>query len=109
MDLFDYAERYPLYPGFKTGGTSLEAAEKVAPGAASLRARVLKCLLEHPDGLTADEIATAIGRSPLGVRPRLSELLRLDAIKESGARRINESGMTANVWVVTWPQSSKAP
>jgi hypothetical protein len=34
----------------------------------------------------------------LSVRPRISELNRTGKIKQTGARRKNESGMTATVW-----------
>jgi len=47
---------------------------------------------------TADEIANDLNLSVLSVRPRVSELKRTGKIKQTGARRKNESGMTATVW-----------
>jgi hypothetical protein len=48
--------------------------------------------------LTADEIAKDLNLSVLSVCPRVSELKRLGEIQQTGARRKNESGMTATVW-----------
>ena len=107
-DLFDWTPppKYPNAPGFKTGGTSRDAARKMAPRARTLRDQVWATLRNvYPTGLTADEVATRIGRSVLSVRPRLSELaaagkitplIRPDGKTE---RRTNESGLDANVCV----------
>jgi hypothetical protein len=93
FDLFSY----PRDPGFKAHGTSQEAAEKIAPTAAHLRARVLIAFLRAPDGLTADEAAKACGLDKLSVRPRCTELIRTHALVKTGIRRTNDSGMTAEV------------
>ena len=42
--------------------------------------------------------AKLLQRSPLSVRPRLSELKAMAKIVATGERRRNESGMTATVW-----------
>ena len=89
---------YPDAPGFKVAGPSKLAAEKVASTSAKMRALVLEEFAQHPAGLTADEIATALNLSVLSVRPRVSELRRLGKIEQTGSRRTNESGMTATVW-----------
>jgi predicted ArsR family transcriptional regulator len=47
---------------------------------------------------TADEAASELGESILAIRPRLSELVALGKIEDSGLRRKNASGMTATVW-----------
>lgn len=89
---------YPDAPGFKVAGPSKLAAEKVASTSTKLRAAVLEEFKQHPAGLTADEIATALNLSVLSVRPRVSELNRLGTIEQTGSRRRNDSGMTATVW-----------
>ena len=90
--------RYPHGPGFKRHGTSSAAARHLANTAARLRTDVLH---EFTAGAgTADEIAKRIQRSPLSVRPRVSELSALGKIVQTGERRRNESGMTAAVWRV---------
>ncbi len=90
---------YPLSPGSKTGGTSQEAARKFAAHAMTLRDQVLATIAAAPDGLTADEVADQLKSSVLAVRPRLSELVKMEKIERvPGARRKNVSGMSAAVW-----------
>jgi hypothetical protein len=90
--------RYPHGPGFKRHGTSSAAARHVADTAARLRMDVLREFAAREG--TADQIAKRIQRSPLSVRPRVSELSALGKIEPTGERRKNESGMTAAVWRV---------
>jgi predicted transcriptional regulator len=89
---------YPDAPGFKVAGPSEEAAEAIGGTANKMRAAVLARLAQCPAGATADEIAKDLNLSILSVRPRVSELKRTGKIKQTGARRKNESGMTATVW-----------
>lgn len=94
-DLFDYAERYPVMPGYKEGDTSRKAAESVAPSAARLRSMVLAELKRSPG--TADEIAGRLGLSILSVRPRVTELAKMCQVEDTGERRANASGRSAKV------------
>jgi len=87
---------YPLTPGYKTEGTSKEAAQTV--NASSLRMKALQVIYQS-NGLTADEVAEKMGVSILSIRPRITELKRLGLIEESGVRRENRSGKKAAVWV----------
>jgi predicted ArsR family transcriptional regulator len=89
---------YPDAPGFKVSGTSEQAAEAMGSTANKRRAAVLAQLAQYPAGATADEVARDLNLSVLSVRPRVSELNRTGKIKQTGARRKNESGMTATVW-----------
>lgn len=92
-------DAYPDAPGFKAHGPSEEAAEKIKGRAAVLRAQVLAAFEAcHPQGRTADEIATEMNLSVLSVRPRVSELHRNGFLEDTGTRRRNDSGMTATVW-----------
>ncbi|HVO01480.1 MAG TPA: hypothetical protein VMT54_04725 [Candidatus Cybelea sp.] len=50
--------------------------------------------------MTADEVAETIGESILNVRPRVSELVKLGALRDSGIRGRNMSGHKAAKWVV---------
>lgn len=68
--------------------------------ALDVRREVYDYLRDRPDGATADEIAYALGYSILTVRPRVSELNRMQKIADSGARRKNASGRNAIVWRV---------
>jgi hypothetical protein len=96
---------YPDSPGYKTAGPSELAAATIAPTAAKLRALVLAEFQRAGARLTADEIAKALNLSVLSVRPRVSELHRNGEIEQTGARRKNESGMTATVWRVRTQRS----
>jgi len=91
---------YPDAPGFKAHGPSEDAAKAVAGTANKMRAAVLAQMAQYPGGATADEIAKDLNLSVLSVRPRVSELKRTGKIKQTGARRKNESWMTASVWRV---------
>jgi hypothetical protein len=95
-DLFSY----PTVPGFKEPSTSREAAVRMTPSAASLREVVLGQLNINRAGMTADEIAHALDRSILSIRPRVSELFKMGKIKRAPERRKNESGMSAAVWIL---------
>lgn len=98
------ALRYPHAPGTKARApaTSREAARRIAPGAATLRTAVLaEFRAAYPAGKTHDEIAAALGRSILSVRPRCSELHAAGLIEQTPNRRRNDSGMSAAVWRAT--------
>ncbi len=89
---------YPDAPGFKVSGPSEQAARAMTGKAARMRTIVLAQIAQYPGGATADEIARDLDLSVLSVRPRVSELNRNGEIQQTGARRKNESGMTATVW-----------
>ncbi len=69
--------------------------------AIAVRGEVYQYLTEHAGGATADEIAYALKYSVLTVRPRVSELRRMNRIVDFGARRPNQSGRPAIVWRVS--------
>lgn len=111
MDLFDYVPppvtKYPETPGFKERkGTSQEAAQKIAARARNLSDEVLTLLTDiWPRGMTADEVAEAIGASILAVRPRFSELKSINKIVKTTVRRPNKSsGVNAVVWTARRPR-----
>ena len=92
---------YPHAPGFKQrGGASEAAARIIAPRISGLRAKVLQEITRHPEGVTADEVADAIGKTEFSVRPRVTELQAIGKIVPTGERRRNRSGMSASVWKV---------
>jgi hypothetical protein len=93
--------QYPEQPGFKVSGPSEQAALAVAPVAKNLRDQVKQAIAAAPNGLTADEIASKLNRTPFSVRPRVSELRRLGEICQAATRGKNSSGMSASVWVVS--------
>lgn len=91
---------YPNRPGWKGQETSALAAEFIAETAPILRARCLKAFEAAPMGLTGNELAEALKHDVMSVRPRISELLRMGKVRNSGIRRPTGSGCTAIVWVV---------
>jgi predicted ArsR family transcriptional regulator len=95
--------QYPQLPGWKEPTTSREAALAISVDAKNLRDRVFKLLqsLAPDEDLTADQIAIRLQRSPLSVRPRVSELAAAGKVQRTGNRSKNESGMTAHRWRAT--------
>lgn len=99
-DLFTFAaSRYPAEPGFKRRATSKQAAADIKATAPTLRERCLQIIKESPVPLTADEVAAALGKSVLSVRPRITELSVMNLIDDSGITRPNSSGRQAVAWV----------
>lgn len=97
----DAPATYPAAPGFTDNNTSRRAAMSMRRTASTLRAEVLRVILAAPHGLTADEVAAAIGQSILAIRPRVTELGRehQPRIRKTTTTRPNESGRPAAVWV----------
>lgn len=89
---------YPVAPGAKEDTTSLEAALTASKRVLTLRKRVLDAIAALPG--TADEIAERLGETVLAIRPRFSELRKMDRIEPTGQRRKNDSGSSAHVWRV---------
>jgi len=87
---------YPEHPGSKRDGTSREAGDAIAADAKILRSLVLAALAALGP-MTADEIAAAIGRSILSVRPRCTELRKMGRVVGTRERRKNASGHSAEV------------
>lgn len=87
---------YPESPGYKRGGTSKAAADSMREKAPTLRDMVIKELSQA--NLTADECAARLGKSILSIRPRLSELVALGKIADTGTTLKNASGKRATIW-----------
>jgi predicted transcriptional regulator len=88
---------YPHAPGYKVEGTSREAAESMVGRAKTLEALCFTALIKAPH--TADEVAEILHESPFSIRPRFSSLKEKGMITETGERRKNASGKSANVYV----------
>ena len=88
-------------PGFKSPGTSQEAAAAMKPTAATLRAECMSYVRRWKDaGTTTDECAEYLNQSVLSIRPRFSEMKEMGLIEDAGTRRKNRSGRNATVWRV---------
>lgn len=99
-DLVQRSQRYPRRPGHTREGTSRAAAEDMAPKAGTYRRKALDAITASLNGLTADEVASAVGAPVLTMRPRITELQKLGFVTDSGDERPNRSGKSAIVWVV---------
>ena len=99
LQLLKDVAHYPESPGHKErGGTSQEAAEKVAGSSEKARGMILSLLWKMPP-MTADQISAELGWPITYGRPRVSELHKLKAIKKAG-RSKNASGMSAWLWTI---------
>lgn len=94
----DLFAQYPNHPGWKSQATSAEAAAAVADTAPIWRAKCLAAIEASPDGLTANEAAALLDHDICSIRPRLTELARMEKIHNSGTRRPTPSGCSAIVW-----------
>lgn len=81
--------------------TSREAAERIQPQAANLRALVLRTVAGTSSGATAEEIETLTGLAGNTVRPRLVELVQRGQLAKSDRKRATRSGRNAVVYELT--------
>ena len=91
--------------GYRDVDTSLAAAnsKKRVP----MRERVFNTLTRYPMGMTAQEVAEALGRRHYyGLQPRLSELKNDGRIFDTGIRRHLPTGNLGIVWAVV-PQQGR--
>jgi len=92
---------YPYSPGHKDVDTSIEAAESMKDKTESIRNKVLNVISNKGIfGATADEVAELLNYSPFAVRPRVTELFKLNKIERKDKRK-NLSNKAAYVYVVT--------
>jgi predicted 2-oxoglutarate/Fe(II)-dependent dioxygenase YbiX len=93
-------DSYPHVPGSWGTDTSIAAAEFMAGIQAPVQRAVLRAIRDASvRGLTAHELAVALGLERTTVQPRTSELRALGKIRDSGQRRPNPNGKMAIVWV----------
>lgn len=90
------ASAYPRAPGWKAEGTSREAAEGIAPKAATLCEQTLACLKRRP--MTPEEVAAELGEPVHSIRPRFSQLSAQSLIVKTDERRKAMGGRMAQVW-----------
>ena len=87
-------------PAQRHSETSVEAAEAIAPAAATLRLLVLAVLRKAgADGMTDEEMLAATGLQPSTGRPRRIELMQAGHVRDSGRKRETKSGRRAVVWI----------
>ena len=87
-------------PYARGSDTSKEAAESIEPSSGTLRAHVLGFIKRRGKrGMTCDELEHASGLTHQTASARINELMKLQAIRDSGKRRRTRSGRNAVVWV----------
>ena len=85
---------------FRDTDTSREAAARLEPVAAYMRALVLQTIRRAgANGLTAHEAADVLGLPATSTAPRCTELRAAGLVRDGGGRRTNASGRRAIVWV----------
>jgi hypothetical protein len=96
-------KRYPYSPGWQDNPskTSQRAAEEMAGKAPTLREQAYELIRNSHRGLTPDQVAEAIGKSPFSIRPRVCELHKQGWVYETGEVRFNPSGKRAAVYRAT--------
>ena len=94
-------QSYPYSPGHKEVDTSIEAAEAIKEGVETIRNKVFNVIANKGNfGATADEVAELLNYSPFTVRPRVTELFKLNKIERKDKRK-NASKKAAYVYVVS--------
>ena len=96
-DLWE-AQQYPAKAGWKDPGISRENAKRIdkTGRAADLRTRVRDLFASGFEG-TADEAAATLGEDLLAIRPRCTELMKLNVIERTPVRRRGAGGGSAAV------------
>lgn len=91
---------YPNSAGHRGVDTSIAAADIINHVLPRLQGDVLAVIVRSGrGGVTADEVALALGWERFRVRPRTSELRKAGRIIDSGLRRESLSGIASIVWV----------
>ncbi len=94
-------QSYPFLAGHKQVDTSIEAAEAIKEGLETIRNKVFNVIANKGNfGATADEVAELLNYSPFTVRPRVTELFKLNKIERKDKRK-NLSQKAAYVYVVS--------
>lgn len=89
--------------------TSRIAANLAKTFAASQQEQVFQAIEQAgANGLTDQEIETALGIAGNSVRPRRRKLVELGRVKESGNLRLTSSNSPAVVWISTQPNEKPA-
>lgn len=84
--------RYPDHAGYKTTGTSQDAANAIEGSGRAARLRIAVLGFYARQNGTADECAEALGESPFSIRPRCSELVKQGRLVRTGERRKSSEG-----------------
>lgn len=91
---------YPNNVGYKGGGASKEAAQKVDKGAKNeLQGLIVQYLLQHMEGINPDAFPHQSGNSVHSVRSRFSELAAKGLIYKTERRGKSFTGMSQHIYI----------
>jgi hypothetical protein len=101
--LFDFVAKPRKQPAAPGPGTDNRNAvyDQVRGSHSRSQLQVLELLKQHPEGLTIDEAAQLLGKTPNQISGRFSELSRwrpVPAIVSKGEKRKTSTGYNAVVW-----------
>jgi predicted transcriptional regulator len=65
---------------------------------ADLERRVLNLLVRTPSGLTTHEMSKTLGVELVSISPRMAPLRTKNLVRDSGERRLTDTGRKAIVW-----------
>lgn len=109
--LFDPDDRpphqrsYPLYDGVhpheRASDTSFEAAVAMPESKAQVVREQVFRFVRDQGGATSDEVEAALDLRHQTASARLRELVLMERLCDSGARRRTRSGRRATVWTLT--------
>ncbi len=99
QDLFDKVDVHTMHHK-NAGDAEREAANKIAKRVTGLRRTVLECYYNH--GPMTGEQASAVTKEWLySVKPRITELVRIGLMQDSGQRLLNRRKRRETVWEIT--------
>jgi predicted ArsR family transcriptional regulator len=96
-----------LPPHVRWSDTSAGAALSMVGKTRRLRRRVLWCVAGRVEGATCDEVEVALGLAHQTVSARIRELVQLECLFDTTARRRTRSGRWARVYRLT-PHAHRA-
>lgn len=97
----DHSPPYPESPGAKREGPAAEAARSLDRAhIAELQQDILR-VIDQNGALTTDGVAALLQVDRYRVRPRMSELVAMGLLEDSGKRGQNVSGRPATLWKLT--------
>jgi predicted HTH transcriptional regulator len=96
-ELFDRNLRVRVPVSKEKNGTSDEAARAIAPRIAVLQGKALGALRDRGPH-TADQVAEILGEDVLTIRPRISELFKMNKIEKTGGRAPSSRGRASWIW-----------
>ncbi len=98
---------HPSVSGDRAVDKSIDAAREMKIAVGHLQRVALKAIRAAGGrGLTTNELVAAVRITRDAIQPRTSELRDRGLIRDSGARRRNETGIKAIVWVATISRGS---